>query len=91
MGNDALDRAREAIAARKAAGIKTVVKDPLQRLADLPTSLRRAVTARCWQCEGNEDPGVKWRIGNCLVTDCALHAVRPYQAQQGRPMPKVLT
>jgi hypothetical protein len=56
------------------------VRNPVEKLADRPMSLRLAVTARCWQCEGQDaDPGVKGRVRDCLVTDCALWAVRPWQ------------
>ncbi len=70
---------------------KPVYKNPVEKLADAPNSLRRAVNAKCWQCEGEDaDPGVKWRIGNCLIKDCALYNVRPHQNLKDTPMPKAL-
>lgn len=84
------DLAREAAMQRKALGL-SVIKNPLERLAETPTSLRRAITAKCYQCEGEDaDPGVRWRIGNCEIADCALHGLRPYQDQTEIPIPKVL-
>lgn len=82
-GSTALERAREASAALRAAGVKITQKNPVERRADLPSSLHRAVSARCWQCEGDEDAGIRWRIGNCLVSDFALHA-RMRRSRGGR-------
>jgi len=63
-----------------AAGIKVVIKNPLEKLATAPTSLRLAINAKCYQCEGEDaDPGIKLRIGACEIKSCALWAVRPYQ------------
>lgn len=44
----ALDLARAKRAEMTAAGIKVQVKNPLEKLADMPTSLRRAITAKCY-------------------------------------------
>jgi hypothetical protein len=53
---------------------------PLEKLQAHPTSLRAAINARCFQCEGcDADPKVRYRIGTCTVTSCALWGVRPYQ------------
>jgi hypothetical protein len=91
MQTEALKRAHEVMQARREAGEKIVRKTPMEKLAEKPNSLRRAVSAMCWQCQGeNADPGVTWRIGNCTITGCALYAVRPHQSQQSRPMPAVL-
>lgn len=79
----ALDLARAKRAEMTAAGIRVQIKNPLEKLADMPTSLRRAITAKCYQCEGEDaDPGVKRRIGTCEVRDCALWTVRPYQGRE---------
>jgi hypothetical protein len=76
----ALQAARAAQAARIAAGETIHVRNPLEKLTDKPTSLRTAITAKCYQCEGEDaDAGVKKRIGQCGITTCALWAVRPYQ------------
>jgi len=75
-----LQAAREARAARAAAGLPTVRTTPLEKLAAHPTSLRASINAKCYQCEGEDaDPKVRHRIGSCLVTSCGLWAVRPYQ------------
>ena len=92
MSNTGLDAARAAAAAKRAAGEKIERKTPLQKLADSPLSLRAAVNAKCYQCEGEDaDPGVRWRIGNCACASCALHAVRPYQRLAKTSAPASLT
>ena len=61
---------------------------PIQRAAKNPTSLRMAINAKCWDCEGGAaDSSVQWRIGNCVVPDCPLYPVRPYRSFKGRPTP----
>jgi hypothetical protein len=86
-----LEKARQARKEMQEAGIPVKVKNPLEKLADKPQSLRRAIDAKCYQCEGEDaDPAVKWRIGNCLCDDCALYMVRPYQRLKGTPTPKSL-
>ena len=65
--------------------------DPMEKLAKNPTSLRAAINAKCWDCQGRDsDPAPKWRIGNCEMADCPLYAVRPYQDNVSRPMPRSL-
>jgi hypothetical protein len=87
----ALEKARQARKTMQEAGIPVKVKNPLEKLADKPQSLRRAIDAKCYQCEGEDaDPAVKWRIGNCLCADCALYAVRPHQRLKGTQTPKSL-
>lgn len=59
-------------------------KNPIEKLATNPKSLRLAVNAKCFDCEGGDsDPGVRGRIGTCKVTGCGLWAVRPYQKGEG--------
>jgi hypothetical protein len=54
--------------------------DPLERARRKPTSLKLAVAARCWQCQGEgEDSGWREAIGTCAVPGCALWPHRPYQ------------
>jgi hypothetical protein len=62
--------------------------DPIAKGRARPKSLRLAVNAKCWDCQGGfADPNPRWRIGNCAVTRCPLYTVRPYQRFQGRPTP----
>lgn len=54
--------------------------DPLEKARRNPTSLRLAINAKCFDCEGGDaDPNVQARIGTCTITTCPLHPVRPYQ------------
>lgn len=65
--------------------------DPMERALKNPTSLRAAIDAKCWDCQGRDsDPAPRWRIGNCEMPDCPLYPVRPYQSNQYRPMPNAL-
>lgn len=78
-----LEKARQVTAARRAAGEIIRRKNPLEKLADKPTSLRYAVNAKCYTCQGEDaDPGVRKRIGTCNITACPLHNVRPYQRDE---------
>lgn len=53
---------------------------PVERAALKPKSLRRAVTAKCWDCcGGGLDSNTRWTISECMVLSCPLHPVRPYQ------------
>jgi len=53
--------------------------DPVGRLSLHPASRPLAITARCWQCEGDDDPGTASRIDACKISRCALHPHRPFQ------------
>lgn len=54
--------------------------DPIERAARKPKSLKLAIAARCYQCQGEgEDPGWRQRTRECSVTGCALHPHRPYR------------
>ena len=88
----ALEKARSQQREMREQGIKCEILNPVERAQKDPKSLRKAVSAKCYQCEGEDaDPHVRWRIGNCLVPDCALYAQRPYQHLWGTDIPKSLT
>lgn len=54
--------------------------NPIERAKRNPRSLRLAVNAKCYDCQGRDaDPGVKRRIGRCEISNCSLYPVRPYQ------------
>jgi hypothetical protein len=58
--------------------------NPLERAQKRPTSLKMAIAARCWQCQGEgEDVGWREAIKRCTVPSCALHPHRPYQVKDG--------
>ena len=80
MSNKGLEAARQSLARQHKAGIKQVRRTPVEKLKLNPRSLRLAVNAMCWECQGrDEDPGVIGRIRNCYITDCPLFNVRPHQ------------
>jgi hypothetical protein len=75
-----LERAHAAMRARREAGEVIARRDPLEKAAAKPTSLRLAITAKCFDCQGRDcDPGWRDRIRTCSVAKCPLHPVRPYQ------------
>lgn len=54
--------------------------NPIDKAKANPTSLRLAITAKCYDCEGQDaDPGVRQRIGTCGIKTCPLWPVRPWQ------------
>jgi hypothetical protein len=71
----------ERIAELRASGeLRAERLDPLEKARRNPKSLRLAVNAKCFDCEGgNADPNVQRRIGTCSIAACPLHPVRPYQ------------
>ena len=73
MNTDHLKKWRES-------GEVAIRRTPLEKAKLKPESLRLAVNAKCYDCQGRDaDPKVSWRIGNCECTDCPLYSVRPYQ------------
>lgn len=73
-----LAAAHAARARRAATGERA--PDPIARAKTKPTSLRLAVTAKCWDCVGADaDPNPRGRIRECPAVRCPLHPVRPYQ------------
>ena len=72
------------MAARRAAGEKIVRLDPLEKARRKPTSLRLAITAKCYDCMGRDgDPGIRARVRECPSKACPLHPVRPWQREDG--------
>jgi hypothetical protein len=55
-------------------------RDPIERSRAHPKSLRLAINAKCYDCEGRDaDPKWQERVGSCVVTGCPLWPVRPYR------------
>lgn len=80
MEKTALQKAQESLAAKRAAGEEIERLDPVEKARRNPQSLRLAINAKCWDCQGGaSDPGIRDRIGSCQVSRCSLHPVRPYQ------------
>lgn len=80
----ALQKAHEAMAARRAAGIEIERLNPAEKAARNPNSRSLAIAAKCFDCMGGEhaDGGYRRCIRECPSTKCALYQLRPYQPQR---------
>ena len=59
--------------------------DPIEKARLHPTSIRKAVTAKCFDCvRAGWDSNPRRLVRECTITDCPLWPVRPWQRQQGR-------
>lgn len=77
---NALDMARARRAEMTAAGIVVERLDPIEKARRNPKSLRLAINGKCWDCIGaGNDPNPRGAIRDCVIRDCTLHPVRPYQ------------
>lgn len=76
-----LEKAREAMAARRAAGEKIVRRNPLEQHLLDPSSRKKAMDAVCFDCVGgvNADGGYRRAIRDCGCPKCPLYSFRPYQ------------
>lgn len=81
MTSPALEKAHRVMAERRAAGIKPVILDPIEKARRNPKSLRLAINGNCWGCIGaGADPNPRGAIRDCTIRSCTLWPVRPYQA-----------
>ena len=73
VSSDALKRGREEYLRKLKAGLIERL-NPHQRALKNPTSLRKAVDAKCWECNGGDN----WinRTKYCNIIDCPLWHVR---------------
>lgn len=77
---NALGIARQKQKEMKEMGIKVLQLNPLEKAAANPSSLRKAITAKCYDCIGQDaDPNFRKSIRECVCNDCPLFTVRPYQ------------
>ena len=54
--------------------------NPTQKAAADPRSLRKAITAFCYECAGGDgEPGARSNVRNCTAPHCPLYRVRPWQ------------
>jgi len=70
-----LQKARRIQAERRARGEVIVKLSPVEKAHANPKSLRAAINGKCWDCTC----GQRLEIARCEITDCTLHAVRPYK------------
>ncbi len=55
-------------------------KNPIEKSLEQPESLRRAITAKCYECVGmDDDPNYRESIRTCTSPKCPLFHLRPYQ------------
>lgn len=73
--SEALKKAHERMREMREQGIEVVRLDPIEKARANPKSLRLAINGKCWDC----CCGQREEIRRCAMTDCTLHAVRPYQ------------
>lgn len=79
----ALDAARKALQENGAERLS-----PIEKAQRAPKSLRAAITAKCWDCVGQDaDPHPRWRIANCECETCPLWNVRPWRHLYGTATP----
>ena len=56
---------------------KGPTRSPLERAQKNPKSLRAAIDAKCFQCQGEgQDPGTWARVRECTIPDCGLYLAR---------------
>lgn len=78
-----LQRGQQRLAEMRAKGCTPERLDPLEKARRNPTSLRKAITAKCWDCIGaGADPNPREAIRECQIADCPLWPVRPWQARR---------
>ena len=64
---------------RKEQGL-SAFKNPIERAKEHPDSLRKAITAKCYECVGMDgDANFRQTIRECTSCNCPLYHVRPYQ------------
>lgn len=72
---------KEAATPKSKAKAKGVRLDPIAKAKSKPTSLKFAIRAMCYDCEGRDaDRGWRKRVRECSIDECPLHHVRPYKA-----------
>ena len=71
-----LEKARLAQIEKREAG-EAERLNPLQRAIRHPESLRRALSAKCWECVGGVNAAHE--IAHCAAWGCPLWPVRPYR------------
>lgn len=75
--------ALEALKKKRAAGEVFYTNNPLRMLQRHPSSIKAAVRAQCFVCQGGTldktpEKGWRQRISFCGKSDCPLYYVRPY-------------
>ena len=89
MTMDKMEAIRKGGEAWRQKGLRPGPKmSPTERAKKSPKSMRAAVNAYCYTCEGEDaDPKWQWRVGNCTIPACPLYGFRPHQSLKGTPVP----
>lgn len=76
-----LERAQEAMRAKREAGEEVERRNPMEKHLDEPSSRALAVAAKCFDCVGglNADGGYRRCIRECASPRCPLYNFRPYK------------
>lgn len=84
----ALDKARIRKNELKSLG-KLGRLSPFEKVKASPKSLRKAVTAFCYECMGGDgEQGARGHVRNCTAKQCPLYHVRPWQTQETAEAPE---
>ncbi len=76
-----LEKAHEKMKQMRADGWRPIQLNPIDKAKKNPNSLKLAIRAMCWTCEGKDnDPGVKQRVSLCSISSCPLWLHRPWQS-----------
>lgn len=87
MESNALKKAHQRMQELRAQGLLTrgEVLDPVEKAKRNSRSLKMAIRAMCWLCEGaGADPGVRQRVATCTIDNCPLWPHRPWQKSAGQ-------
>lgn len=90
MNQTPLEKAHEALRARREAGEEIVIEHNLMKKAAAdPKSKVKAIHAFCYNCMGGTidempDPGWKDAIRTCTAPGCPLYQHRPYKGVHDR-------
>lgn len=68
-----IEKARQALAARRASGVKVIRRTPVEIWQEDKLSLRKSINAKCFDCCCGDIEEVK----GCTVQVCPLWLVRP--------------
>jgi hypothetical protein len=80
MDDERKARLAEGLRAYRESGVVAERLDPLQKAAANPSSLRRAINGKCYDCVGRDaDAGWRKRVAECDLTKCPLWNVRQFK------------
>lgn len=82
MNQERLIRANDQLRHLKSIGMLSR-RSPTAKQRAEPSSLRKSVTAFCYECVGGDgEVNAKKHVRGCTATQCPLYRVRPWQAER---------